>query len=49
MPATSRKQAHLARMALAYKHGHRLAGVAPAGMAKVRQMAQMADADRRRR
>lgn len=40
MPASSTKQANLARMALAYKAGHDL-GISKEGMAKVRGMAHM--------
>lgn len=47
MPAQSQSQAHLARMALAHKAGHTLTGVSKAGMAKVRSMASMSEADLR--
>lgn len=43
MPATSKKQQHLAAMALAIKHGHDLPGVSKAGKAKAYQMAHMSD------
>lgn len=44
MPARSDKEAHLARMAMAIKHGHTLEGVSQAGIAKARQMAEMPEA-----
>ena len=47
MPASSQSQANLARMALAYRHGHTLKGVSKAGMAKVRSMAHMSESDLR--
>ena len=43
MPAVNKRQQHLAQMALAYKSGATLEGVSKAGMAKVKQMAEMSD------